>query len=328
MNKSDVARQYRDRYGMEMPTHKLARIMYNENKLLFTNVEVARTFLRSIEGKIGTRTTSGIIATHKAGKRPINPYNLPDSDEVNWIPYTCHGTRILVLSDIHVPYHNVQALTTAMTWGKKMNPDTILLNGDTIDAHSLSRFVKNPKRRDFAGELRMFADLIDVLRNEFKDAQIIFKVGNHEERYDQFLYRKAHELAGVEEFTLENIIRKRSGREIEFVTDKRIIKAGHLNIIHGHEFAQSIFNPVNPARGLFLRGKSSAMQGHNHQTSEHTEPNMDGKIMTTWSVGCLCELHPQYMPINRWNHGCAFIEVEDDGDFLVQNKRIMGGDIF
>ena len=70
----------------------------------------------------------------------------------------------------------------------------------------------------------MFADLIDVLRNEFKDAQIIFKVGNREERYDQFLYRKAHELAGVEEFTLENIIRKRSGREIEFVTDKRIIR--------------------------------------------------------------------------------------------------------
>ena len=85
---------------------------------------------------------------------------------------------------------------------------------------------------------------------------------------------------------------------------------------------------IEDARGLFLRGKASAMQGHNHQTSEHTEPNMDGKIMTTWSIGCLCELHPQYMPINRWNHGCAFIEVADDGDFQVQNKRIMGGDIF
>ena len=328
MNKADVARQYRDRYGMDMPTHKLARIMYKEHNLLWADVEAARHCLRSIEGKIGKRPKSNVKATHTNGPRPMNPYNIPDSDEVNWTPYFCAGSMILVLSDIHVPYHNVTALTTAIAWGKKLNPDTILLNGDTIDAHSLSRFVKNPKRRDFAGELNMFADLIDVLRKEFNEAQIIFKVGNHEERYDQFLFQKAHELAGVEEFTLENIIRKRAGREIEFVTDKWIIKAGHLNIIHGHEFAQSIFNPVNPARGLFLRGKASAMQGHNHQTSEHTEPNMDGKIMTTWSIGCLCELHPQYMPINRWNHGCAFIEVADDGDFQVQNKRIMGGDIF
>ena len=41
MNKADVARQYRDRYGMDMPTHKLARIMYKEHNLLWADVEAA-----------------------------------------------------------------------------------------------------------------------------------------------------------------------------------------------------------------------------------------------------------------------------------------------
>ena len=54
------------------------------------------------------------------------------------------------------------------------------------------------------------------------------------------------------------------------------LKLGALNLVHGHEFGGSIFSPVNIARGLFLPGKVSAMQGHNHQTSEHTESNMNG----------------------------------------------------
>ena len=87
------------------------------------------------------------------------------------------------------------------------------------------------------------------------------------------------------------------------------------------------FSPVNIARGLFLKAKVSAMQGHNHQTSEHTETDMNGRITTTWSVGCLSELHPMYMPLNKWNHGFAFVEVQPDGDFQVQNKRIHKGEV-
>ena len=104
------------------------------------------------------------------------------------------------------------------------------------------------------------------------------------------------------------------------------MKAGDLNIIHGHEFGGSVFSPVNIARGLFLRGKVSAMQGHNHQSSEHSESNMNGELTTTWSLGCLCELHPAYLPINKWNHGFAIVDI-DGQNFEVRNKRIHKGKI-
>lgn len=326
---SELAREYRVKYGNEMPTRKLARIMYNDNPLLFKSMESARSVLGKIEGKRIGKSGAWMKQIDGMGikeARPLNPYNLPESDEAIYEPFFIKGERILILSDIHLPYHSIPALTAAFDWAKKVKPDTILLNGDTVDIHTQSDFVKDPNKKDFAYELKTLAEFILSIRGAFPKASIIFKEGNHEERYNRFLFMKAKELAGVEEFALENIIRKRTG-DIEYVGKKRVMKAGDLNIIHGHEFGGGIFSPVNIARGLFLKAKVSCLQGHNHQTSEHTESNMNGKITTTWSTGCLSELHPEYLPLNKWNHGFAFVEVEKDGDFDVQNKRIYNGEV-
>jgi hypothetical protein len=128
-----------------------------------------------------------------------------------------------------------------------------------------------------------------------------------------------------EEF--ENIIKARA-RGIEIIGDKRPMKLNNLWGIHGHEYIGGISAPVNPARGLFLKAKVSTFQGHNHQTSEHTEPTLTGKMVTTWSLGCLSELHPAYMPLNKWNHGFAEVDLDANGeDFEFRNKRIFKGKI-
>jgi hypothetical protein len=53
---------------------------------------------------------------------------------------------------------------------------------------------------------------------------------------------------------------------------------------------------------------------------------MNGNITTTWSVGCLSELHPMYMPLNKWNHGFAIVDIDKE-DFQVTNKRIHNGKV-
>jgi predicted phosphodiesterase len=317
--KADLCNQYREQYGWEMPTLKLARIIYNDNKLLFKDVENVRDALRSIEGKKGKNRAK----VKEIPNRPLNPYNLPSSDETIYEPFKIDAKRLLVLSDIHIPYHSIAAITIAFDWAKKQKPDAILLNGDTLDFFGLSRYAKDPKKRSFSSELESFKDFITILKKTF-DAKIYFKIGNHEERYQHYLWMKAGELAGIDDFELANIIKARA-EGIDVIDDKRIMKAGDLNIIHGHEYPGA-FSPVNIARGLFTKAKVSAMQGHNHQTSEHTEADMNGKITTTWSLGCLSELHPLYMPLNKWNHGFAFVEI-DGQDFQVQNKRIYKGKV-
>ena len=323
MTKVGIAREFRNKNGMEMPTLKAARIMYKENPLSFKNVEDARVSLRAIEGKCG----KGNKLTHPTEDRPRNPYNLPQSDEAVFLPYKITGhKRIGILSDIHVPYHNIESLSAAITYLKKDKIDGLLLNGDTIDAHRLSRFIRDPKKRNFKLELDTFKALFEVFEKQF-NCPIYFKIGNHEERYEHFLQEKAGELVGVEEFEFENIIKARA-RGIQIIGDKRVMKLNGLNGIHGHEYIGGISAPVNVARGLYLRGKVSAFQGHNHATSEHSETDMNGKIVTTWSIGCLSELHPAYMPLNRWNHGFGIVDLDENGeDYEFRNKRIFKGKV-
>jgi predicted phosphodiesterase len=326
MRKSDIAREYRTKH-LEMPTLKLARIMYNENKLLFKDVEVARTALRYIEGKTGDKDKSRVkkSALIKHEPRPYNPYNLPKTEEIEYKPFEIKGfKKVGILSDIHLPYHNLEALTEALTTLKKIKVDAVLLNGDTIDCHTLSRFMKDPKKRDFKYEIDMLKLFFDKL-DDILGCKIFFKIGNHEARYEHFLYQKASEISGIEDFEFSNLIRARE-KGIDVIESNRFMKLNDLNGIHGHEYIGGISAPVNVARGLYLRGKVSAFQGHNHSTSEHTETDMDGKITTTWSIGCLSELHPAYMPLNKWNHGYAYVELDENGkDYQFHNKRIFNG---
>ena len=326
-SKIGIAREYRTKYGMQMPTLTLAKIMYKENKEAFNTVDHARTILRTIEGKSGTKMRKDIKdkSLYMTEERPKNPWKLPESEETKYEPFIIKAKKLAVLSDIHIPYHSLSALNSALDFIQSEKPDAILLNGDTIDFYALSRFQKDPRKRSVAHELQATRDFLDVL-SQF-GAKIYFKIGNHEERYENYLMRVAPELLGVREFELKHLLGL-DARQIDLIADKRIIKANDLNIVHGHEFGQSIFSPVNIARGLFLRGKVTAMQGHNHSVSEHTESNMNGEITTTWSLGCLCELNPAYLPINKWAHGMAIVDLSENGkDFHVRNYRIHNGKI-
>jgi len=324
--KYEIGIEYRQKYGMQMPTLTLARIMYNENIELFINVDAARSVLRYLEGKRGEKDKKCIknkdFIMHE--ERPKNPWKLPESDEAKYEPYILKAKKLAVLSDIHVPYHSISALECTLDKIYEEKPDAILLNGDTIDFYGLSRFQKDPRKRSVAHELQALNEFLDVLQ-QF-EAKIIYKLGNHDERYEHYLMHKAPELLGIPEFKFENLLKARE-RKMDVVGEKRIIKANKLNIIHGHEYP-SVFSPVNIARGLYMKGKVSAMQGHNHQTSEHTETDMNGKSVTAWSLGCLSELNPAYMPLNKWNHGFAIVDLSENGeDFHVKNYRIHKGKI-
>src|SRR5688572_4175459 len=108
VSKADVARQYRDKYGTEMPTLKLARIMYKKENPLFLSVERARQALAYIEGKRGALHKKKVEITKYVmdGSRPLNPYKLPDSDAKTIEPYKLRGfTKALVIADIHLQFH-------------------------------------------------------------------------------------------------------------------------------------------------------------------------------------------------------------------------------
>ena len=165
-----------------------------------------------------------------------------------------------------------------------------------------------------------------VLGRQGRKGKIYFKEGNHEERYTHFMHNKGKELIGLPDFELENVMECEQ-YNVTYIAGRRKIVAGALNIVHGHEFGRSVFNPVNPARGLFLRSKTNVLGGHYHQSSAHYENNLDGDQIACWSTGCLCDLSPEYAPFGytKWNHGAAIVDIDSDGAFSVDNFRVIKG---
>jgi hypothetical protein len=155
--------------------------------------------------------------------------------------------------------------------------------------------------------------------------------GNHEERLARNVWKDAPELACVRlpdgsPCVDLGVLLDYDGFGIEGVGNKQPILLGeHLYVLHGHEFRAPMTNPVNPARGLFLRTKTNAICGDMHQTSQHTESGLDHTI-STWSIGCLCNLRPAYMPLNKWNHGFAVVE-SHRGSWSVTNHKIINGKV-
>jgi len=254
-----------------------------------------------------------------------NKFNLPDSFEESFEHYYFpkRFKNILILSDIHAPYHSIRALEESLSYGVGKGVDCILLNGDIMDCYMLSKFNPDPRKRNLTEEVDAVGQLFDSL---LKIAPVFYKLGNHEERLEKLLIVKAPMLLGIKEFELEEILKCRE-RGIEVIKDQRIINIGHLPVLHGHEVHLAGV-AVNPARSLFLKTKKTALCGHLHRTSQHNETALDGKLISTWSTGHLGEAHPKYARINSWNWGCARVEVNEDGDFEVVNLRLQGNKLF
>lgn len=301
-------------------TRTLAKILYKEFKSHYANLESARKTILTIRGCNGRYTKPAVAVQWEkkpAGWKP----KCPDSAAEPWRPVQIDGPcRVLSLSDVHIPFHSKAAVEAAVKYGRKLRPGVVLLLGDIADFYNISRWERDPRQRDFKYEIDTVKEFLEWIRSQFPKSRLIYKMGNHEDRYDKFIFNKAKELWNLEALQLQNVLEfDRLG--IERYDDQPIL-CGNLPALHGHETGKTISSPVNPARGLFNRTKHTALIGHLHQTSGHGESNMWHDETFCWSQGCLSDLCPTWLRINRWNHGFASVDVADDNQFDLRNYRL------
>ena len=303
--------------------------MYAENPVIWISVDNARSALRFIEGKMGNTNKKKLIdKTYiKDEPRSLNPHKIPESHKEDRppfvLPLAC--SNILLISDIHIPYHDPAAIEIAVDYGKAQGVNTIFINGDLIDMHQVSRFEKDPRKRSIKQEFDAAKEFLRWLRWEFPNAEIYWLKGNHCIRWEHFIRTKVREIWDDDYFYLEERLRLNEER-VHLLDDKVLVKAGKLSITHVHHMFEGVFSPVNPSRGAFMRAKQSLIVGHLHRASHHPEVDLDGKVISCWSTGCLCELKPDYSPlVSNSQHGFAHIMVESNGDYIVKNYQIING---
>lgn len=325
---SDAIKELMDRF----PKHgslTLAKLAYKNNPHIWNSVEQARAmvrYYRKAKGKLmasrldpKNQRPPGEVTREKPFRASIPKAVPPCRTD----PYTPKFTKALVLSDIHVPYHDVAALSAAVDYGLSEGCDCVVLNGDVIDFYAISSFEKDPRERDLAMEVERCREFFTALRGAFPDAEIVYKLGNHERRWTRHLSNNAPDLLGVDDFDLSSVLRA-SDLGFETLDHMRHVRLGRVNVIHGDEYRGT--GGVNPARWLYLKAHDTTICGHFHRTSHHTEKNMSGKLTSCWSLGCLCQFSPGFMRYDNWNHGFAIVDCDtDDGYGRVRNMRIEKG---
>lgn len=306
----------------------IAEYLFLNNNLIFADKEEARRIVRYVTGTQGAKNRSKAkdIIDKKSNFSPDNPYGLPPSEAKEFIPYKLPkvNNNILFLSDIHLPYHDINSLTLAIKYGKEKKVNTIYLNGDIMDFHKASFHEQDPSKRDLSYELEQCRQFLQLLRREFPNANIFYKEGNHEARWERFLRVKAPVVLGIEEFQLK-VLLKLAEFKVHWIPNNQLVIMGKLHAIHGNEYKGG--GGINVARTLWLRAGASVIAGDKHKTQSGLKTNIDKSIVGTWSVGCLCELNPDYLTFNEWGHGFAHITIESNGSFTVENKQIINGKV-
>lgn len=324
----EMASKYAKMYP-DMKDYTLAKKLYAEQPQLFPNFEATRQAVRYVRGHIGNEKrkwadpevktplnydTKNTFKGFESSAPKLKTFKLPTSIK-----------SILFLSDIHLPYQDNDALLAALDYGVAQNVDCVWLNGDIMDMYQASAHEKLPSKADLKYEIDFTKDFMKRLRTIFPTQTIYFKEGNHEVRWRRLLMRKSPEIIGIAEFNLE-VILNLIEYNIHWIPNSTLVKFGNLSVIHGNEFIGA--GGKHPATNLYNKAKVNIIAGDKHRTDTSVVTDLDRNVTRVYSVGCLCDLNPEYylMGHTQWNHGFAHIKLNGNS-FIVNNYRIEDGEI-
>ena len=96
------------------------------------------------------------------------------------------NTRILLISDMHIPFHHPDTLAFLQYLKDKYKPTRVICGGDELDFHALSFHDSDPDLPSAGDELRAALPTIKLLKEMFPVMDIL------ESNHGSMLYRKAN----------------------------------------------------------------------------------------------------------------------------------------
>lgn len=224
------------------------------------------------------------------------------------------GSRILWVSDVHIPIHNEAALRLMVECAEQSGVTHVVAGGDIFDFNCLSQHDKEAYRTVEHATLleevepgRWFMDWLASKRS-------IIILGNHEGRLNRFVDRNpAFHGSVMSNFAqLVNL-----PRGIEVVPQGGSVRLGNLSMRHmDAEFKNSGGGKYPAQRVLDMYPDESNIGGHCHRKSvaRRTTRDEDGikRTRCVWMMGHMSneDDHLGYMsPSPNWQTGFGFVDV-------------------
>lgn len=314
------------------PSKTLARKIYDENSAYFKSFDNVYSQVRYYRGQAGSISRKALRNKEFQKELKVKVMNnfvsLPSSlsQKRGTFIFPTGCKKLGIIGDLHIPYHDEDAIETACDKMEQEGVDSILINGDLLDFYQLSFHEKDPRKVHFKDEIESGKQFLEYMRSRFPDIPIYFIPGNHENRFERYLKLKAAELLDMDEFRLDVILHV-AEYKIEYIPFRTKVIFGDFVIEHGDKIPGA--GGVVPARTALMKLKTNCIINHFHKSSQSSQRVYGTSESTTiraYSLGCLCELAPDYMEINEWNHGFAIL-TKIDNLVSVNNYKIEGNTI-
>lgn len=221
--------------------------------------------------------------------------------------------KSLFVSDLHIPYHDVEAVRIMLNFSKWFKPNQIFILGDLIDAYALSRFDKDPKRKNkLQLELNEAVVFLADLRHANPRAVITLTEGNHEDRLRKYLWSKAEELADLDSLQLESLLMLDKFK-INLVKYRDTMNYHGVLLEHGDMVRK--FSAYT-AKGMREKRGASGLSGHTHRMGSTFHRDFGGDFVW-YETGCLCDRNPEYCKLPDWQNSMSV------GYFKKNEKRFI-----
>ena len=229
--------------------------------------------------------------------------------------------RILVISDMHLPYQHKDAIKFLAEIKKEFKPDRVINIGDLLDFHAISMHTHDPDLASAGHELTM-------ARKYVKELEYIYpQVTEVDSNHSSLVYRRAIKYGMSREF-LREYGEFLGTKKWKWVDDLTLTMSNGQRCFFTHGRSADVLK-VSQTMGM------SAVQGHYHTKFVVSYWANPDNLFFAMNVGCL--INQKSLSMNyaknfrtRFILGCAIIldgiprllpmQLNDKGDWI---KRIV-----
>lgn len=242
----------------------------------------------------------------------------------------------LVIGDIHFGSESQETLDIFLKTVEEIRPETIILNGDTLDMFSISRYPKDVRTHTSLLDERIkYHNFLKVLHDitESYGTNIYETNSNHsgdgvEGRYWRYLSERIGELA-----TIPEIKEKLSYESIFFPHEdwSRIKLVDFVEIVPNfivlHGDVVSKVGGYSARKMLEKWWGISMIINHTHRfgASSQRVPaigSQQEKIIRVFENGCACDLSPCYVTAANWQNSFSIVNYSDNSEPAVEQVLI------
>ncbi|KKK51173.1 hypothetical protein LCGC14_3117630, partial [marine sediment metagenome] len=224
------------------------------------------------------------------------------------------------INDTQHPYQDKASLWLTERILTEVQPQYLVYNGDISDFYQISKFSKNPER---VNELQHDIDSAEDMFNRHKrilpNTRKYLTLGNHEDRWQKFLWTEASALSSLNCLTFEELFHLKDYAIKPIPYECGLMINGVFLVLHGD--LASIHSGYT-AKRMFEKHGGSGIVGHCHRGGSFYKRDRFG-IWGWWENFCLCSLDPDWIRNPNWVHGFSLVHFHGKR-FWVEQIPIIG----